>query len=116
MFEKILIANRGEFASRIIQTCKKRGIKSDAIYSVADEAYLVSGLQVKESYINIDKIIDIAKQSNVDAIHPGYGFMSENAHFVETCEREGIVFIGPKAKVMEQMGDKIEARQQMKAA
>ncbi len=126
MFRKILIANRGEIASRVIQTCQRLGIKTVAIYSeadeslpylqMADEAFLVGGPQVKDSYLNIDNIMSVAKQSQVEAIHPGYGFMSESDEFVERCEKEGIVFIGPSAPIMKQMGNKIEARHRMKAA
>lgn len=126
MFKKILIANRGEIAARIIRTCKRLGIRTVAIYSeadaqlpyvsMADESYLLGPPQVKESYLNIPKILDIAKQTNTDAIHPGYGFMSENEAFVQQCEKEGIVFIGPEGSVMKQMGNKVEARRLMKEA
>ncbi|WP_413380343.1 acetyl-CoA carboxylase biotin carboxylase subunit [Alkalihalobacillus sp. 1P02AB] len=123
MFQKILIANRGEIASRIIRTCKKLSIQTVAVYSEADsnspfvkeadEAYLLGGPRVSESYLNIDKIIEIAKKTNVSAIHPGYGLLSENAEFVERCEAEKLVFIGPTADVIKKMGSKIEARKQM---
>src|SRR5690625_1768919 len=126
MFQKILIANRGEIAARIIRTCKRLGIQTVAIYSeadaqlpyvsMADESYLVGPAQVKESYLNITKILEVAKQANVDAIHPGYGFMSESDTFVEACREEGIHFIGPNADVMKQMGNKVEARKLMKEA
>ena len=120
MFNKILIANRGEIACRIIRTCKDLGIKTVAIYSeadrnslhvtTADEAYLVGPAEPQESYLNLNKIIDIAKHSKAEAIHPGYGFLSENPLFARQCEEHGIKFIGPKADVMEKMGDKIKAR------
>ncbi|KGA98584.1 biotin carboxylase [Alkalihalobacillus alcalophilus ATCC 27647 = CGMCC 1.3604] len=126
MFQKILIANRGEIASRIMRTCKKLSIKTVAVYSEADsdspfvkeadEAYLLGGSRVSESYLNIDKIIEIAKKTNVSAIHPGYGLLSENAEFVQRCEAEELVFIGPTADVIQKMGSKIEARKQMKKA
>ncbi|HIV75096.1 MAG TPA: acetyl-CoA carboxylase biotin carboxylase subunit [Candidatus Pseudogracilibacillus intestinigallinarum] len=119
----ILIANRGEIAARIIRTCKKMDIKTIAIYSeadqlapyvsMADESYLIGGNQVNESYMNMDKIFQIAKEHEVDGIHPGYGFMSENSTFAKKCEEEGITFIGPSGSVMEQMGDKITARNMM---
>lgn len=126
MFKKILIANRGEIACRVIRTCRAMGIQTVAIYSEADkeslhvkqadEAFLVGGPRVNESYLNIDKIFEIAKQVKVDAIHPGYGLLSENATFADRCEKEGIVFIGPSSKVIAQMGSKIEARKAMEKA
>ena len=125
-FEKILIANRGEIAARIIKTCKKLNISTVAIYSeadkespyvkMADERYFVGGARVQESYVNIDNIMDVAKMAKVDAIHPGYGFLSENPMFAKRCEDEGITFIGPKAEVMEKMGSKIAARKTMEEA
>jgi len=124
--EKILIANRGEIAVRIIRTCKELGIKTVAIYSEADrdapfvhqadEAYLLGAPRVEESYMNMDKVFDIAKKSGAEAIHPGYGFFSENATFADRCSKEGLVFIGPPPEVIKNMGDKIEARRLMKAA
>lgn len=126
MFKKVLIANRGEIANRIIRTCKKMGIQTVAIYSeadadslhvaAADDAYLVGRPRVNESYLNIEKIIEIAKKSDADAIHPGYGLLSENAIFAKRCRDEGIVFIGPKAEVIAQMGSKIRARKVMEQA
>src|SRR5690606_21822693 len=126
MIKKVLIANRGEIASRIIRTCKENGIQTVAIYSEADadspyvkqadESYLIGPPRVNESYLRADKIIEIAKMANVDAIHPGYGFLSENGGFARQCEENGIIFIGPSAEVMEQMGDKIAARNMMKRA
>src|SRR5690625_1872059 len=126
MIKKILIANRGEIASRIIRTCKENSIKTVAIYSEADanslfvkqadESYLIGPPRVNESYLKADKIIEIAKEANVDAIHPGYGFLSENSDFANLCEENDIIFIGPSAKVMEQMGDKIAARNLMEKA
>ncbi|MGG0186444.1 acetyl-CoA carboxylase biotin carboxylase subunit [Bacillus rhizoplanae] len=123
MFRKILIANRGEIAVRIIKTCQKLGIRTVAIYSEADEfvlhvkmaneAYLVGGPRVQESYLNLEKIIEIAKETNVEAIHPGYGLLSENPTFAARCEEEGIVFIGPSKDVIAKMGSKIESRKAM---
>src|SRR5699024_12175148 len=113
MIKKILIANRGEIAARIIRTCKENNIETVAIYSeadanspyvkMADESYLIGPSQVKESYLNVDKVLDIAKQSNVDAVHPGYGFLSENGSFVEKCEKAGITFICPSTNVIEKI-------------
>lgn len=126
MIHKILIANRGEIASRIIKTCKKLGLKSVAVYSEADEyapyvgeadeCYLLGPAHVNESYMNVDKIFEIAKHAKVDAIHPGYGFLSENPDFANRCEAEGIIFIGPNSDVIKEMGDKIAARIAMEKA
>ena len=126
MFEKILIANRGEIAIRIMRACRELDIKSVAIYSdadktsiytnYADEHYPLGNPLPSESYLNIDKIIDIAIESGVDAIHPGYGFLSENSQFGKKCEKNGIVFIGPKGYVIEAMGDKITSKKMMRKA
>ncbi|SFA75216.1 acetyl-CoA carboxylase, biotin carboxylase subunit [Lentibacillus halodurans] len=126
MITKILIANRGEIAARVIRTCQKLSIKTVAVYSeadqkapfvsMADESFLLGPPRVQDSYLNIEKIISIAEESNVDAIHPGYGFLSENGAFAEKCEEAGIRFIGPSAKVMEKMGSKIAARKAMQEA
>jgi len=125
-FKKIVIANRGEIARRIIKTCQKLNISTVAVYSdadkdalfvkEADEAIYLGGSLAKDSYLDIGKIINAAKQTKADAIHPGYGFLAENANFSRICEEEGIVFIGPSAKIIELMGDKIEARKQMENA
>jgi len=106
-FRKILIANRGEIAVRIIRTCQDMGIRTAAIYSqadtealhvkLADEAYLIGPPSALQSYLNIDKILDTAEQCEADAIHPGYGFLSENPEFVERTEDRGITFIGPSS-------------------
>ncbi len=119
MFSKILIANRGEIAVRVIKTCKKLGIQTVAVYSeadahsphvkLADEAYCIGGPRVHESYLNLEKIIEIAKETKTDAIHPGYGLLSENPSFAARCEEEGIVFIGPSKDVITRMGSKIES-------
>lgn len=126
MIRKILIANRGEIASRIIRTCKKLGILTVAVHSeadsdspfveLADEAYLLGGPRVQESYLNVNKILEIAKETGVEAIHPGYGFLSENADFARSCEEAGMIFIGPKPEVIQQMGNKVEARKKMEQA
>jgi len=123
VFKKILVANRGEIAARIIRSCRLMGIKTVAVYSeadenaphvsMADEAYLVGGPRVNESYLNADKIIEIAKGNSAEAIHPGYGLLSENADFAKDTERNGITFIGPSPEVIEKMGSKIEARKTM---
>lgn len=123
MFSKLLIANRGEIAVRIIKTCKRLGIKTVAVYSeadasamhvkMADEAYEVGGARVHESYLNLEKIMEIAKKTKTEAIHPGYGLLSENPILATRCEEEGIVFIGPDADVIAKMGSKIESRKTM---
>ena len=120
MFEKILIANRGEIACRIIKSAKKMGIKTVAIYSdadamqphvkLADEAYDIGASQASESYLNADKIIDVCIKSGAQAIHPGYGFLSENTEFAEKCAAHHIVFIGPPAHAIKAMGDKIASK------
>lgn len=125
-FNKILIANRGEIARRIIRTCKKLNIRTVAIYSEADrnalfvreadEAFEIGKPPVALSYLNMEKIIEIAKLAKVDAIHPGYGLLSENATFAKRVAEEGITFIGPEASVIASMGSKLQARQTMKAA
>jgi len=126
MFKKILIANRGEIAVRVIRACHEMGIEAVAVYSdvdrdalhvrLADEAYHVGAPPASESYLVMDKIIEVAKKSGAEAIHPGYGFLSERAPFVEACQKAGITFIGPEADVMRKMGDKVTARQTMEAA
>lgn len=124
--KSILIANRGEIALRVIRACKELGIKSVAIYSDedvrsvhvkrADEAYHVGPAAPSQSYLNANKIIDIALLSGVDAIHPGYGFLSENETFAELCENKNIIFIGPKSEAMELTGDKMKCKKIMKKA
>lgn len=120
LFNKILVANRGEIAIRVMRTAKEMGIKTVAIFSspdkdalfvrTADEAYHVGGMELSDSYLNVEKIIDIAKKCGADAIHPGYGFLSENPGLVAACDREGINFIGPSTSSIKLMGNKIEAR------
>ncbi|MBH0229448.1 acetyl/propionyl/methylcrotonyl-CoA carboxylase subunit alpha [Halobacillus yeomjeoni] len=126
MFNKILIANRGEIAARVIRTCQRLNVKTVAVYSeadqhapyveMADESYLIGKPRVNESYLNIEKILKVAEESGAEAIHPGYGLLSENAEFARKVEEAGIVFIGPDAGVIAQMGDKIAARNEMKRA
>lgn len=124
MIKKILIANRGEIAHRIIKACRELGITSVAIYSEADknalhvrradEAYLIGPSPANESYLNKEKIIKLAKDIGADAIHPGYGFVSENPEFIRMVEQSGIIFIGPSSKSVELMGEKTSARRLMK--
>ncbi len=126
MFKKILIANRGEIALRIIRTCKEMGVKSVAVYSTADEdslhvkfadeAVCIGPAASSESYLKISNIISAAEITNADAIHPGYGFLSENAKFSKICEEHGIKFIGATAEMINRMGDKASAKETMKEA
>ncbi|MBS0545811.1 MAG: acetyl/propionyl/methylcrotonyl-CoA carboxylase subunit alpha [Proteobacteria bacterium] len=126
MFDKILIANRGEIACRVIKTARRMGIKTVAVYSeadanarhvrLADEAVLIGPAAARESYLVVDKIIAAAKATGAQAIHPGYGFLSENEDFCDACEREGIVFIGPPVSAIRAMGSKSEAKKLMEAA
>ncbi len=126
MFKKILIANRGEIALRVIRSAQEMDIKTVAVYSEADrkslpvkmahEAFYIGKSPAAESYLDIDKIIKVAQESGAEAIHPGYGFLSENVEFAKRCKAESIEFIGPSAMAIEQMGDKITARQTMLAA
>jgi acetyl-CoA carboxylase biotin carboxylase subunit len=126
MFKKILVANRGEIALRVIRTCREMGIKTVAVYSTADaeslhvkfadEAVCIGPAPSSESYLKIAHIIAAAEITNADAIHPGYGFLSENAKFSKICEEHGIKFIGASEKMIDQMGDKASAKATMKAA
>ena len=126
MIKKILVANRGEIAIRVMRSCREMGIKSVAVYSeadrtsmhvrYADEAYFIGPSPSNESYLVIDNIIDAAKKCGADAIHPGYGFLSENAEFSDRCKSEGIIFIGPSSYAINTMGDKITARIKMQKA
>jgi len=125
-FKKVLVANRGEIAVRVMRTLREMGIRSVAIYSdvdraalhvrTADEAYPVGPAPANESYLRIDKVIEVAKKAGCDAIHPGYGFLSENPQFVDACDAAGITFIGPPASAMRQLGSKTAARDVMSAA
>jgi len=123
MFKKILIANRGEIALRVIRTCKEMGIRTVAVYSTADrdslhvrfadEAVCIGPPSSKESYLNMANIISAAEITNADAIHPGYGFLSENSKFSRICAEHGIKFIGPTPEMIDAMGDKSNAKATM---
>ena len=126
MFQKILVANRGEIALRVICACKELGISTVAVYSeadrnslhvrFADEAVCIGPPRSSESYLNIPQVISAAEITNVDAIHPGYGFLSENANFAKVCEASEITFIGPRPEIIEMMGEKDRARREVKTA
>ncbi len=126
MFEKVLVANRGEIAVRIIRACKELGVRTVAVYSeadvnsmhvqLADEAICIGKGPSSDSYLRIDRIISAAEITDVDAIHPGYGFLSENAHFADICENCNIRFIGPSSKAMNALGDKAVSRALAKKA
>src|SRR5689334_13350102 len=126
MFKKILVANRGEIALRVICACKELGIKTVAVFSeadrnslhvrFADEAVCIGPAKSSDSYLKVPSVISAAEITNADAIHPGYGFLSENAYFAEVCEACHIKFIGPPPETIKLMGDKAQARAAMKAA
>ena len=126
MFKKVLIANRGEIAVRIIRACREIGIRAVAVYStadrnslhaqIADEAICIGPAATKDSYLNMNAIIQAALNVGADAIHPGFGFLSENAVFARRCEENGITFIGPSYKSIEMLGDKAAAKETMAAA
>jgi len=126
MFSKILVANRGEIAIRVFRACREMGIASVAVYSEtdrdalhpkkADEAFFIGEGPAADNYLNVEKILDVARQSGAEAIHPGYGFLAENAPFAKACEDAGIVFIGPPASAIDAMGSKTKARELMQAA
>ena len=126
MFKKVLVANRGEIALRVMRTCRELGIATVAVYSdvdrnalhvrYADEAYLLGPGPPRESYLNIGKVLQAAKEAKADAVHPGYGFLAENAEFADACKKARRAFIGPPAKAMRQLGDKVSARKLMRKA
>ena len=126
MFQKILIANRGEIAIRIMRACRELGISTVAVYSeadrnalfakYADEAVFVGPSPASQSYLRIDRILEAAEETGAEAIHPGYGFLSENPKFARACEEKGVVFIGPTSSSIDRMGSKIAARDIMKTA
>ena len=126
MFDKILIANRGEIAVRIIRACREMGIKTVAVYSeadrdclhtlLADEAICIGPAPSTQSYLNMERILTATVAMKADAIHPGFGFLSENARFAELCEKCNITFIGPSAEIINKMGNKSEARKTMMEA
>src|ERR671936_2242670 len=126
MFEKVLVANRGEIAIRVMRTLKEMGIVSVGVYSEgdrdtphvaeADEAHLLGPAVPAESYLNIERLLEVAERAGAAAIHPGYGFLAENADFAEACERAGVVFVGPPASAIEAMGSKTRSRELMKKA
>jgi acetyl-CoA carboxylase biotin carboxylase subunit len=126
VFDSLLIANRGEIAVRIIRACREMGIRSIAVFSEADrralhvleadEAYCVGPAPSSESYLNVEKLLEVARDAGAQAVHPGYGFLAERAHFARAVEREGLVFVGPSAETISAMGDKTEARRRMQAA
>src|SRR5215475_3076851 len=126
MFEKVLIANRGEIALRVIRACKELGIRTLAVYSdadvdslhvqLADESICIGAAPSADSYLKIDRIMSAAEVGDVDAIHPGYGFLAENAHFAEVCTSCNIKFIGPPSSAIRAMGDKNSARETAKRA
>lgn len=126
MFNKVLIANRGEIAVRIIRACRELGIRTVAVYStadqnalhtkLADEAVCIGPAATKDSYLNVKSILSACSITGVDAVHPGFGFLSENSHFAKTCNRCGFKFIGPKSESIDMMGDKAVAKQTMKSA
>ena len=126
MFSKVLIANRGEIAVRIIRACRELGIQTVAVYSeadqealhtqLADEAICIGPAKATDSYLNVQAVLSAAIVTNAEAIHPGFGFLSENSQFASMCEECNITFIGPKAETIDAMGNKINARQLMQKA
>ena len=126
MFRTVLVANRGEIARRVIRACRALGVRAVAVYSeadagaphvrAADEAVLIGPAPARQSYLNVEAILDAARRTGAEAVHPGYGFLSENWRFAEACRQAGIAFIGPPSGAIRAMGDKTEARRRMAAA
>ena len=126
MLESVLVANRGEIARRIFRACRALGVRTIAVYSEADadwphareadEAVLIGPAPARESYLNVDRVLDAARRTGARAIHPGYGFLSENWRFAKACEETGLVFVGPSWRIIQEMGDKVAARRQMLGA
>ena len=126
MLSSVLVANRGEIARRVIRGCRALGVQAIAVYSEADagwphvrdadQAVSIGPAPARDSYLNVDRILAAARETGAQAVHPGYGFLSENWRFAKACEEAGLVFIGPPWRVIQQMGDKVEARRRMQAA
>ena len=126
MFKKLLIANRGEIALRIVRACREMGIAAVAVYSEADrnslhvrhadEAYLIGPAPARESYLNGERIIEVARKAGTDALHPGYGFLAENADFAQACLDAGMAWVGPSPQSIRTLGDKVQARRLMQEA
>src|SRR5215469_1180590 len=124
-FQKVLIANRGEIAIRVIRACQELGLRSIAVYSdvdrnalhvrMADEAYYLGPAIAAQSYLSIPKILEVAQRAGAQAVHPGYGFLSENAEFVDACHKAGLIFVGPSAQAQRAMGEKTAARRTAQA-